>query len=80
MINAAEMSPEQKLEFIERQICAIQNSGFEYMTCPYCGGSNTQVDSKVCCEMFGRAAHAILDRMHVLDAIDFVCEVQDRVN
>lgn len=74
------MSPEQKLDFIRDQVCQIRAGLLTFLTCPYCGGTNTPVDEHVCCKLFGEASMAVIDRLDKELAIDFISKVQDKVN
>jgi hypothetical protein len=78
MINAAALSPEQKLDYIRDQIIEVRSNLRTYLSCPYCGGENTPVDEHVCCKLFGDAALAVIDRMDKQAAIDFIGQVQDK--
>lgn len=80
MPNAANFSPEQKLDFIADQIKAIRSGELTWMLCPYCGHENTPVDEKVCCELFAMASHAVIDRLNKEEAIKFCETVQERAN
>jgi len=77
-INAATMSPEQKLQFLEDQILQIRASKLEWLLCPYCGTENHPTNEHLCCGLFADATIAILDRMDKQDALDFMAEVSDR--
>jgi hypothetical protein len=80
MINAAALSPTQKLDFIRDQIMQVRAGLLTFITCPYCGEENTPADTHVCCKLFGEAAMAVIDRMDKQAAIDFLKTVQDKVN
>lgn len=77
-INAAAMSPEQKLQFIEDQILQIRAGDLKWMLCPYCGGENERMNEFVCCKTFGDASMAILDRMEKQDTMDFMANINDK--
>jgi hypothetical protein len=78
--NAATFSPEKKLEFIQQQILAVRANQASWVLCPYCGHENTPVDTYLCCERFAEASSAIMDRIEKQEAIDFLAQVQDKVN
>lgn len=75
--NAATFSPERKLEFIRDQILAVRAGELAWVLCPYCGGENTPVDTHLCCQLFGEASMAIMDRIEKQEAIDFLSEIQN---
>lgn len=79
-MNCATFTPSQKIKFIRDQIQSIRAGKLSVILCPYCGGENTPVDEKVCCQLFGEACMAIMDRIEKQEAIDFLEQVQDRVN
>lgn len=74
------MTGQQKIEFIRDQIFQIRAGLLSFVRCPYCGHENTPVDEKLCCELFGKASDAVLDRIEKQEAVDFLSAVQDRVN
>ena len=74
------MTGQQKIEFIRDQIFQIRAGLLTFVRCPYCGKENTPVDEKLCCELFGNASAAVLDRIEKQEAVDFLSAVQDRVN
>ncbi len=80
MINAAALSPTQKLDFIRDQIIQVRAGLLTFISCPYCGHENTPVDERVCCKLFGEAAMAVIDRIEKQAAIDFLKTVQDKVS
>lgn len=80
MLNAATMTPEEKLAFLSDQINAVRRGQLSFLLCPYCGTENTPVDEKLCCELFGRASQAVLDRLDKQAAIDFIQGVQENAN
>lgn len=77
-INAALMTPEEKLQFILDQILQARVGDIDWMLCPYCGGENRDTNAVVCCMKFQKATIAILDRMDKQDAMDFMSNVADR--
>ena len=76
-INAAEMNPEQKIQFLEDQFSQVRSGDLDWILCPYCGGENRETNQALCCEMFTKASLAILDRMDKQDAMDFMENVHD---
>ena len=74
------MTGPQKLDYIRDQIMQARAGLLSFITCPYCGRENTPVDEYLCCELFGEAAPAVLDRIEKQEAIDFISAVQDKVN
>ena len=80
MFNPTALSPKKKLDFIRDQILQVRAGFLNFITCPYCGHENTPVDEWVCCQKFGDASMAVIDRMDKQTAIDFMNTVQDKVN
>ena len=77
-INAAEMKPEQKLQFLEDQILQIRAGELKWLLCPYCGTENLPTNEHLCCKLFADATAAILDRLDKQDAVDFMSNVADK--
>ena len=77
-INAATMSPEQKLQFLTDQITQCRQGTLSWMLCPYCGAENKPTDEHLCCILFADAVMAILDRVDKKDSIDFMANVHDK--
>lgn len=84
MTNAADMTPEQKLQFLEDQVVQVRTGALDWMLCPYCGAENTQdrsgknKEKLVCCKPFETAVLAIIDRADKQAAMDFMENVADR--
>lgn len=74
------MTGEQKLAYLQQQIVEIRAGLLTFVTCPYCGTENTPADERLCCPLFAEASAAILDRLEKQEAVDFLAQVQDRVN
>ncbi len=55
------MTPEQKIEYIEKQITACQQDRTNAINCPYCDEHNVE-GNPLCCEKFARAVAAIVLR------------------
>lgn len=79
-INAATMTPEEKLQFLEDQILQVRAGELQFMLCPYCGTENSDRDQPCCCKLFVDAVDAILTRMDKQDAVDFMENVADRTH
>ncbi len=77
-LNAAELSPDEKLKFIENQIHLCRAGDLDWMLCPYCGGENKQHKVELCCELFAKATDAIMSRIEQQEALDFTHNVADR--
>lgn len=77
-INAASMSPAEKLQFLEDQVLQIRAGELKWLLCPYCGTENLPTNEHLCCQLFADATSAILDRMDKQDAMDFMSNVADR--
>jgi hypothetical protein len=78
LTNAAEMTPEERLTFIQDQILQVRAGELKWMLCPYCGEENYPSNEFLCCKLFFDATGAILDRLERQDAIDFMANVADR--
>lgn len=74
------MTGEQKLQYLEGQISQVKAGVLSFVTCPYCGAENTPTDDYLCCALFKEATEAVLDRMEKKEAVEFLSQVQDRVN
>jgi hypothetical protein len=79
-MNAAIMTPREKLQFIQGQISEIRAGLLTFIQCPYCGKENVPETDFLCCELFGQASAAILDRLEKQDAIAFLSTIQDKAN
>lgn len=55
------MSPEEKIENIEKQLGAIEDGRTNVLNCPYCG-VQTKQGEVLCCMTMGKAVRAILQR------------------
>ena len=63
------MSPEEKLDYVRKQIHACEEARTNVITCPYCGQIN-QVGEPLCCETFAKAAMAIISADGVKERIE----------
>lgn len=73
--NAAQ----ERIENIKAQIEAYE-SGYQHtITCPYCGGINRK-DVEFCCDLFGKASIAALERLRVEQATEIVEAVERHAN
>ena len=72
------MTGEEKLESVAAQIHAIRTnrSVSRSITCPYCGAVNVQGEP-LCCETFGKAAMAVIQRDSFNDIVDHVKRIDD---
>lgn len=78
-MNLAELTPQQKLQYLEDTIRSIRKGAPNVIICPYCGVKNSEHRVYLCCELFGEATGAILDRIEKQEAIDFLSNVHDQV-
>lgn len=63
-----------KLEWMQREYWRLNNGKQRYMRCPYCSPLDSKVKRrnyfgapKFCCDFFGKALKAILDRQDEVD-------------
>jgi hypothetical protein len=82
-VNAANFTPEQKMQFVEDQIRARTAAQRDFLLCPYCGGENWPAGSgEMCCDLFRQAVVAVLERMEKQDEVratlEFMGEVADK--
>lgn len=80
MINAAKMTPIEKIEFIRQQIAEVCSRNVDWVLCPYCGGQNEPSTKYICCKLFREASAAVLDRMEKEDALHFLEAVQENAS
>lgn len=57
----ADLTPEEKIASVEKQIGMIELGGAAVIICPYCGAHNAE-DQTFCCETLMRCMAAVLDR------------------
>jgi hypothetical protein len=76
-MEAEELDPKEKLEFLAMQVVAVRAGKGAQITCPYCGGKNTPL-MPLCCPAYGKAMNAVLERFEAADTIAFVNRVMDR--
>jgi hypothetical protein len=55
------MTAEEKIEYIAKQIAAIERQATNTLNCPYCG-EQTVFGALLCCMTMGKAVRAILQR------------------
>jgi len=76
-MNAAELTPDEKLKFLHDQIVQVKQGDSSSIFCPYCGVRNRPSEEYLCCKLFAEATSAILDRMDKTDAIEFMQKAAD---
>lgn len=77
-----DMTPEQRIADIERQMRENANGLLDGIHCPYCG-QQMERGAKLCCPVFAKAANAILRRWAFNDAkaqVDRISEAVDKIN
>ncbi len=77
MPNTADMTPQQKLEFLEDQIQNVKDGMQSAIFCPYCGTKNSRTDANLCCVLFSEASAAILTRMEQIESMEFMQRAHD---
>jgi len=86
------MTPEDKIDFIEKQIANCEAGKSDVIICPYCGGRNYRPASHVvsidgliekpeplCCLTFGKAVRAILQRQATQELADNAARIAEKV-
>ena len=76
-MEAVELDPKEKLEFLAMQVVAVRAGKGAQITCPYCGVTSTP-DTALCCPAYAKAMNAVLERFEAADKIAFVNRVMDR--
>lgn len=79
-MNVAELTPEQKIQFLHDQIVQVKQGNASSIFCPYCGTRNRPSDEFMCCKLFAEASAAIVDRMDKADTIEFMQRAHDNAN
>ena len=70
-------SAEKRMENIYAQVKACDEGRTNVITCPYCGGLNKE-DVEFCCDLFGKASVAALERIRVEQSKEVVERVMER--
>ena len=70
-------SAEKRMENIYAQVKACDEGRTNVITCPYCGGLNKE-DVDFCCDLFGKASVAALERLRVEQSREVVERVMER--
>jgi len=70
-------SAEERIENIKAQIEAIERGERTVITCPYCGGVNTETE-EFCCDLCFKSAIAALERIRVEQAYEKAKRIQER--
>lgn len=73
------MTPEDKLAEVERQVRAIRAGEISEISCPYCG-LGVKMDGVFCCPTLTTAIDAVLERLQVNDALEFIDRVTDNAS
>ena len=66
-MEAEELDPKQKLEFLAMQVVAIRAGKGDQISCPYCGLISTP-KSPLCCPAYAKAMDAVLERFEAAAA------------
>ena len=75
-MEAEELDPQEKLDFLAIQIVAVRAGKGAQVTCPYCGTQNTPGDA-LCCPKYLKAMEAVLERFEAADKQAFIDRVMD---
>ena len=70
-------SAERRIENVYAQVKACDEGRTNVITCPYCGGLNKE-DVDFCCELFGQASIAALERLRVEQGIEVARKITER--
>ena len=70
-------SAEKRIQNIYAQVKACDEGRTNVITCPYCGGLNKE-DVEFCCDLFGKASVAALERIRVEQSKEVVERVMER--
>ena len=70
-------SAEKRMENVYAQVKACDEGRTNVITCPYCGGLNKE-DVDFCCDLFGKASVAALERIRVEQSKEVVERVMER--
>ena len=73
------MTPEEKIAEVERQVREVRAGDLSEITCPYCG-MGVKMDGVFCCPTLTAAIDAVLERMQVNEAIEFIDRVTDNAS
>lgn len=74
-----QMTAEEKIAEVERQVREIRSGDLSEITCPYCG-LGVRMDGVFCCPTLTLAIDAVLERLAVNDSIDFINRVTDNAH
>ncbi len=73
------MTPDQKIENIEKQITACEQQRTNVITCPYCDKQNIE-GNPLCCNAMARAVAAILMRKELHDKQEHAERIAEQVS
>lgn len=76
---ANELTPEERVQFVEQQITAVERGHSAEMDCPYCGLINKRGEP-LCCELFAMAAMAVLHRKDTEERIREAERIGEKVS
>ena len=88
------MTPDEKLIDIQNQIVLCERGNSDEIICPYCNTANSRYRESslafprqsrkgpppLCCETFGKAIAAILQRQALGEMVDQANRIEDRIN
>ncbi len=80
------MTPEQNIAAIEFQISQCEKGESDVIVCPYCRAENWKPgvkpaspnEGRLCCDLFAKAALAIIERQSVQEFIDHAQRIADK--
>lgn len=64
------MTPEDKMASVARQIQECMRGDSQVITCPYCLSENNSDNHALCCELFGKAVSAVLERIRAKELLE----------
>lgn len=74
-----DMTPEQRIADVERQMSLCERNEADAIECPYCG-ILTPRGGPICCDLFAKAAMAILRAWAKRDALRQFEEIAERID
>lgn len=76
--QAQDMTGEQKIEYIEKQMIAVRNERQNSLNCPYCDAQNIE-GNPLCCTLFAQATAAIMLRWDLKDKVAHTEQILEKV-
>jgi hypothetical protein len=74
------LTPEQKVQYVERQIVLAQRGEVEMICCPYCGIACMVGAESLCCDLLGQAVHAVLFKFETTSQLQMAAQIAENVD